>query len=352
MPATSSSSISMRFLSLVLSGLVFAGIACAQGPPPESVAPTPATGPSTNTVPAPASKDAPAAAPAPTPDAASNPKPASSPATPPASTPATTPAANEPADSADAAADTSVDPASLLPAVPSLPPQKASLIGGTVDKMDRVRDVLTVRVFGGGKMKIYFDPRTRILRNGDPALPSDLHRGDHVSIDTILNGGTIFARNIRLTSSMSGESQGIVVSYNGGSELELRDTLSPRVLKLRVTPQTRVIDHGHTASTSELVRGTLVAIKFGSSKDGHNVIEEVNVLAVPGRTFTFVGHVTNLDLHNGLIVLTSATDGKSYEIHYDPVALQVDEKLEKAADITVVTRYDGSHYVANSVKVN
>ena len=350
MPATSPSSISisMRLLSLVFSGLLFAGIACAQGPPPESVAPAPATGPSTNTVPAPASKDAPAAAPTQAPDAASSPKAGSTPA----SSPANTPAANEPADNADAAADTSVDPASLLPAVPSLPPQKASLIGGTVDKMDRVRDVLTVRVFGGGKMKIYFDPRTKILRNGDPALPSDLHRGDHVSIDTILNGGTVFARNIRLTSSMSGESQGIVVSYNGGSDLELRDTLSPRVLKLRVTPQTRVIDHGHTASTSELVRGTLVAIKFGYSKDGHNVVEEVNVLAVPGRTFTFVGHVTNLDLHNGLIVLTSATDGKSYEIHYDPVALQVDEKLEKAADITVVTRYDGSHYVANSVKVN
>ena len=78
--------------------------------------------------------------------------------------------------------------------------------------MDRVRDVLTIRVFGGGKMKIYFDPRTHILKNGDPVLPSDLHRGDHVSIDTILNNGAVFARNIRLTTALPGETQGIVVN--------------------------------------------------------------------------------------------------------------------------------------------
>jgi hypothetical protein len=327
---------------IVLLGVGLTAVAYGQGPPAETVAPAPATGPATTTAPAPNAAPNVAPTPTPTPDAG---------AAPAASAPAV-PAAQEPADAAETAPDNAVDPATLLPAVPSLPPQKASLIGGSVEKMDRVRDVLTIRVFGGGKMKIYFDPRTHILKNGDPALPSDLHRGDHVSIDTILNNGAVFARNIRLTTALPGETQGIVVNYHGGSELEVRDMLSPHVLKLRLTPQTRVIDHGQNASGNELVRGTLVSIKFGSQKAGRNTAEEITVLAVPGRSFTFVGHVTNLDLHAGIIVLTSATDGKSYEIHFDPSVMQMDDSLAQASDVTVVTRFDGTHYVARSVKVN
>src|ERR1700675_856510 len=38
--------------------------------------------------------------------------------------------------------DITLDPASLLPDLPTLPPRKASLIGGTIQKVDRVRDQL------------------------------------------------------------------------------------------------------------------------------------------------------------------------------------------------------------------
>jgi hypothetical protein len=323
----------LALMSVVLMLAASSRIASGQAPP-ETVAPAPAAGATTT----------PATTPAP------NAQPGAAPATAPA--PAA-PAASEPADAADATPEHVVDPASLLPAVPALPPQKASLIGGTVEKMDRVRDELTIRVFGGGKMKIAFDPRTKILRNGDPALPSDLRRGDHVSIDTILNNGTVFARNIRLTTSIPGESQGTVVGYHDGSrELDVRDRLSPRVIKLRLSAQTRIIDQGKTASASELVRGTLVSIKFGPQREGHNTVQEITVLAVPGRNFTFVGHVTNLDLHAGLIVLTSATDGKTYEIYFDPSEVKLEDTVAQSADITVVTRFDGNRYVAHSVKVN
>src|ERR1700676_2383694 len=44
-----------------------------------------------------------------------------------------------------------VDPASLLPDLPALRPAKASLIGGTIQRVDRVRDQLTVQIFGGGQ---------------------------------------------------------------------------------------------------------------------------------------------------------------------------------------------------------
>jgi hypothetical protein len=339
--------ISTRLLELFLSSaLLAAGAAYAQAPP-ETVAPAPAEGPTTAPANAPETKTPPSAdtAPAAPANDANQPKSKAAPGS-----AASGSAASE---DGETTPDSAVNPASLLPAVPSLPPQKASLIGGTVEKMDRVRDELTIRVFGGGKMKIAFDPRTKILKNGETALPSDLKRGDHVSIDTILNGGTVFARNIRLTTSIPGESQGTVVGYQEVShELDVRDRLSPRVLKLRLTPQTRVIDQGKNATPGELLRGTLVSIRFGPQKDGRNTVDEITVLAVPGRSFTFVGHVTNLDLRAGLIVLTSATDSKTYEISFDPSEMKLEDSLAQAADVTVVTQFDGSRYVARSVKVN
>ncbi len=343
---------SIRFTSwlprVAFSGALMLSVAFAQAPP-ETVTPAPAAGPTTTPAPAP-TPDAPAGAPAPKDAAPTDAAPSTSA---PASNPPAAAADGSDADANDSKPETVLNPASLLPAVPTLKPQKASLIGGTVDKMDRVKDELTIRVFGGGKMKIAFDARTKILKNGDTALPSDLRRGDHVSIDTILNNGAVFARNIRLTTSIPGESQGTVMAYHDAShELEVRDRLSPRVLKLRLTPQTRISDQGKDASATELASGTLVSIRFGPQREGRNTVEEVTVLAVPGRNFTFVGHVTNVDFRTGLIVLTSSTDGKTYEISYDPTDTKIGDTMGQAADVTVIARFEGSKYVAQSVKAN
>ncbi len=252
----------------------------------------------------------------------------------------------------DVDSETRLDPASLLPDLPSLPPAKASLIGGTIQTLDRVRDQITVKVFGGGKMKISFDTRTHIYQGSRQASTSDLHQGDRVYVDTILDGSTVFAKTIRLKNTASaGESQGIVTSYRGDKgELILRDVLSPRPLRIRITPQTSIVHGDHPASAGELVSGTLVAVKFGPQQDGRDVAREVTVLAVAGGNFTFVGRVTGLDLRLGLLVLTSATDNKTYEIYFDPSAI-ADDNLRQAADVTVLTRFDGNHYVARSVTV-
>jgi hypothetical protein len=248
---------------------------------------------------------------------------------------------------------TTLDPASLLPDLPSLPPAKASLIGGTIQKLDRVRDEITVQIFGGGKMKIFFDTRTHIYEGRGQASTSDLHLGDRVYVDTILDGSAIFAKTIRLKTTVSaGESQGIVTSYRPDKqELVLRDVLSPRPLKIRLTPQTRIMQGDHAAPAGELVSGTLVAVKFGA-QDGHDVAREVSVLAVPGASFTFAGRVTGLDLRLGLLVLTSSTDHRTYELSFDPSVVAIDDHLREAADVTVLTRFDGDRYVARSVTVN
>src|SRR5207245_8310679 len=78
------------------------------------------------------------------------------------SEPAATPAASpdETAKSSAGDADITLDAASLLPDLPPVPAGKATLVGGTIERLDRVQDRLTVHVFGGEKMKILFDTRT------------------------------------------------------------------------------------------------------------------------------------------------------------------------------------------------
>ena len=251
-------------------------------------------------------------------------------------------------------ADIAMDPASLLPDLPPLSSGKATLIGGTIDKIDRVQDQLTVRVFGGEKMKIVFDPRTRIYRDGAPASAGDLRRGDRVYVDTVLDGSAVFARNIRLkTGAPVGESQGIILSFNRErNELTVRDLLSPHALKVRLSPSTRILEGDRSTSPNRLVSGSLVAIKFGAQRDGRDLAQEISVLAVPGATFTFAGQVTSLDLRTGLLVLTSATNHKTYEIYIDPSKIAVDDRLRQGADVTVLTRFEDNRYVARSLTVN
>ncbi|MGC2647020.1 MAG: hypothetical protein WA261_12145 [Candidatus Sulfotelmatobacter sp.] len=269
------------------------------------------------------------------------------------SAPATTRSSVTPVAVTPENADIVVDPASLLPDLPTLPPTKASLIGGTIQRVDRVRDELTVRVFGGGKMKVFFDTRTHIYNGNALGATPDLRVGDRVYLDTILDAGNIFARNIRLaTQTAGGKSQGVVISYQSGkNELLLRDLLSPEAVKLRLTPNTQVVQDGHAAYANQLVPGTLVDVDFISQKDDRDA-QKISILAVPGTDFTFAGVVTSLDLHIGLLVLTSQTDRKTYEIYLDPAAITVDDGLHAGANVTTVARFDGSRYVARTLTVN
>lgn len=269
------------------------------------------------------------------------------------SSPATTRSAVTPIVVVPENLDNAVDPASLLPDLPALPPAKASLIGGTIQRVDRVRDELTLQVFGGGKMKVFFDMRTHIYNGSALAATPDLKVGDRVYLDTILDEGNIFARNIRLaTHIVGGRSQGVVISYSAGkNELMLRDLLSPEAVKLRLTPNTQVVQDGHVAYASQLVPGTLVDVDFVAQKDDRDA-QRVSILAVPGTDFTFAGVVTSLDLHIGLLVLTSTTDRKTYEIYLDPAAITVDDRLHAGANVTTVARFDGSRYVARTLTVN
>ena len=319
---------------IMLTGVVLVSMAFAQGRPPQSVDPSMTVSSSPNT----------GSTPTIDPSTAES-----------SSAPAPQPSPIKPGEPLLEAPDSTLASISLIPELPPVSSHnKVSLIGGTVQKMDRVRDEFTVQVYGGGRVNVYFDPRTHIYRNGSEATLADLRAGDRVSIDTMLDGGNIFARTIRLKGTANaGQSQGVVLSYSPTSgDLILRDGLSPQPLRLRLTPQTRLLSRGQVVAASQLVSGTLVSVTFDPQKDGHEVAKEVSVLAVPGTNFTFVGEVTGLDLSAGILILTSANDGKTYEIYLGPSADSVKDKLRQSANVTVLTRFDGERYVAQNVTVN
>ncbi|SRR5579871_1452638 len=246
-----------------------------------------------------------------------------------------------------------VDPSSLLPELPPIPHTNATLVGGTIERLDRVRDRVIVSVFGGGRMAVLFDPRTTVVQGGKEASVADLREGQRIYLDTMLDGDKIFARMIRLNAPhATGQSQGVVLKYRAAqNELTLRDSISPKPVEIRVTPATKVLQGGRTMPIGALVPGSLVSISFGSDGSGHDTASEISILAQPGTQYTFAGEVVHIDLRTGLVVLRSSTDNMTYEVYLNS-SITPDEHLHPGALITVVADFDGSRYLARNLSIN
>lgn len=257
----------------------------------------------------------------------------------------------EPRESSESSYDIVADPASLLPDLPGVPSAKATLIGGTLERLDRVRDQITIRVFGGGRMNVLFDPRTHVYEGKTAATIADLRQGERIYLDTILDGDKVFARNIRIKAVQAvGESQGVVVRFRS-DELTLRDAISPNPVRIRLMPSTQFTLGNRVVAAGTVREGSVVAIKFSSQGGGHDVAQSVSILALPGTRYTFAGQIVHIDLRTGLLVLNSSTDGKTYEIYLDPSSTP-DDNLHVGSVVTVVTDFDGSKYMARSLQVN
>jgi hypothetical protein len=245
------------------------------------------------------------------------------------------------------------DPTSLIPDLKPVPVAKLTLIGGTIEKLDRVRDQITLNVFGGGRTKILFDPRTRIYEGGTETTAATLREGARVYLDTILDGSTVFARSIRLKTTLAlGESQGVVLKYRSDrSELTVREAISPTPVRVRVDSSTRLLQDGRTVTAAALQPDSLIAIKFSSEGNGHDLAREISILALPGSRYTFVGQLLHVDLRTGLLVINSSTDHKTYDVYLD-LSVTPDENLHSGAMVTVVTNFEGSRYVARNLTID
>jgi hypothetical protein len=246
------------------------------------------------------------------------------------------------------------------PSLPPMPPGKSTVFGGAIRGVDRVRDQFTLDVFGGGTLKVLFDLRTQVYRDGLKGALRDLRAGDHVSVETVLDGTTVFARSIRLLSgSPEGECQGQVMSYDPEDhELTVRDALSRGPVHLRVPAGTPTFRQGQAASTSadisssDLVTGTLISVKFHSDNKGRGVVSQIAILATPGTSFVFVGNVVFVDLHDGLLALVDPRDDKRYEVFFDSARFPMSREIHEGADVTLTADFDGSRYVAKAMTIN
>ena len=240
------------------------------------------------------------------------------------------------------------------PDLPPAPRGKSTVIGGAIREVDGVRDQLILNVFGGRTMKVLFDERTQVYRDGLRAPLRDLHVGDHVSVETVLDGTAVFARSIHMLSQLpEGECRGQVLKYDRSKgELVVRDLLSPEPIKLRVSSSTTIVRAGQESSSGDLSTGTLISIHFQADRSGQNVAQEIAVLATPGSAFVFSGNVVFLDLHSGLLVLVDPRDDKRYEISFDPARFAVGRDVHEGTGVTVTADFEGTRYSARSIVTN
>jgi hypothetical protein len=257
-------------------------------------------------------------------------------------------------DSGDQLASKLEGPSVVLPDLPAMPKGKSTVIGGAIRDVDGVRDQLTLNVFGARSIKILFDERTQVYRDGLKASLRDLRAGDHVSVETMLDGTTIFARSIHMLSQLpEGECQGQVVSYDrSNGELMVRDSLSTEPIKLRVSSATTISHQGQESSSADLSSGALISVRFQADNVGKNVARNIVVLATPGSAFVFTGNVVFLDLHTGSLALVDPRDDKRYEISFDPDRFAISRDVHEGSDITVTANFDGQRYSASTVTVN
>jgi hypothetical protein len=244
--------------------------------------------------------------------------------------------------------------------IPPAPSGKSTIFGGEIQNLDPVRDQLTLRVYGERPMKILFDERTEIYRDGARVHLRDLHPEEHASVQTTLDGTKLFAVSIHMLSrAQEGEYAGRVFRFDPGTgELTMASGESRETIKLFVPKDTAFVRRGESAFSSQragpsdLVAGSLVAAQFRAGRNGDAVATQVEILAVPGSSFVFSGNLSSLDLHAGMLVLVDPRDNRTYQVSFSPESLPASHSLHLEESVRVVAYYDGTHYVAKEIALN
>jgi hypothetical protein len=239
---------------------------------------------------------------------------------------------------------------------PPVPRTTTTMVGGTISSVDRLRNRMTVHVFGGGHWRVNFDERTHIFHNGAETTQLALKKGERVYVDTQLdnNKHDIFARNIRVgVASLPADADGQIIAVDPKhNELTLRDSLNSVPVRFAVDPETRINNGQTPASFKDVKPGTLVHVRFAASSPNRGLAREVSIVAAPGSVFTFSGKVTFLDLHRGLLAVQNSTDDRNYEIHFSPDVVTDRNNLGVGRDVLVRATFEGTRYTAQSVNLS
>jgi hypothetical protein len=230
-----------------------------------------------------------------------------------------------------------------------LPRGKTSLVRGVLKRSDPVHDQLIIRAFGGGDVRVAFDPRTQMMA-GDQRTPfTSLPVGSVVSVDTVMDGGKLFAVSIRSGTSTASEMDGQVVRYDAGkSQLILRDPMSPDNFSVKVTSSSVLLNQGKASSAQNLVAGTLVRAWFSGAQRN---VTKLEILAEPGHSFTFQGKVIAVDLRARVLSLSNDTDDSIRELAIDSLNSDSLALLKENANVRIVAEFDGERYKVQSLSL-
>jgi hypothetical protein len=236
---------------------------------------------------------------------------------------------------------------------PPLPTGMTTLVGGTVRAVDHIRNKMTIAVFAGNRWKIAFDERTHVFLNGAETTQLAIKKGERVYVDTMLDPQKheVFARNIRLGVALpAADADGQIdkVDESNGT-VTLRDQINSAPIRFSVDSNTRIVYGANPASVHDLKPGSLIHVRFSPEHSNRGLAREITVLAAPGSAFTYVGRITYLDMHRGVLALENVLDQKNYEIHFDPAHTRSRDDLAVGSEVRVVAVFEGTRYTAQSI---
>jgi len=225
------------------------------------------------------------------------------------------------------------------------------LIGGTIARLDPIRDELVLHAFGGRDVKIQFDVRTQILREEEPISVRELRTGTRVYADTIRMDGRVFAKTLRVaTGKTLGEATGQVTAYDASKgTLRVRDSLSGAPFLVRISSQTTLQTADRAIPVSQLIAGSLVHIWFSSAVDWRDA-HKIEVLAQPGETFSFAGKISFVDFRAGYVAIAEPSGMAIHEVAIDDLPTDVKLQLKEGMDVVVSAKFDGKNYEARTIE--
>ena len=242
-------------------------------------------------------------------------------------------------------------------AIPPLPAGKSTILGGSIRDVDPVLDRFTLGIVGEKPMKILFDERTQVFLDGKKIPLRDLHPTSHASVQTTLDGTSVFALSVHILSQLQqGDYRGEVTSYNPSTgDLELAGGHGGQPIRFRVSSDASFARKGQgnfvasQSGPSDLQKGALVSIEFDPDGKGRATITKVTVLATPGSQFVFSGNLIALDMHTGNMVLLDPTNNQSYQIEFNASSMASMPDVRPGQRVRVTAEYDGTRYLAHDV---
>jgi len=241
--------------------------------------------------------------------------------------------------------------------IPPAPKGQSTIFGGAIRDFDPVRDQFMLDVVGQRPMRVLFDERTQIFRDGAKVPLRDLGPEDHASVETTLDGADVFALSIHILSQApEGQYEGKVLSFDrsrGVLTLQAGSWRDP--LKVFVTSNTEFVRKGQHqfvaagSGQTDLEPGSLISVAFQLRKPGQAMAKAITVLAVPGSSFVFEGNLVSIDLHSGLLILVDPTDQKNYQILFNAALFPESRSLHAGDRIRVRAAYNGSNFIANEL---